>query len=183
MRADREKETPTMTREQYIAKLSADPRFALENFSSNSARIRAIAQSEDYKIMKQCDIAIVCRCTSAHVATALATDKRKQPPTVNLDSSFNTPYQQFNAPIETEDELENNDNELDQELVNDQDELENNDNELDQELVNDEDELENEPQLVLDKHTKKLFRRVLAKRIAKLKIKLEKLEKIYTDLN
>jgi hypothetical protein len=37
--------------------------------------------------------------------------------------------------------------------------------------------------LVLDKHTKKLFRRVLAKQIAKLKNKIEKLQKLYTDLN
>ena len=187
MRVEREKENPGMTREQFIAKVSADPRFAPENFSSNSARIRAIAQSDEYKTMKQCDIAIVCRCTSAHVATALATDKRKQTTTINLDTSFSSPYQQFTASneqeeeeLDQEDELENDQDELDQELVNDEDELEN-------ELVNDEDELENEledePQLVLDKHTKKLFRRVLAKRIAKLKTKLEKLEKLYTDLN
>jgi hypothetical protein len=204
MRAEREKENPGMTREQYIAKLSVDQRFAPENFSSNAARIRAIAQSEDYKNMRQADIAIVCRCTGAHVATALASIHREKRPTINLDSAFNTPYQ-FTAPTELEDEPED---ELDQE----EDELDQEEDELEDELVNDQDELdqdepqttekdealafwgivpkavENEPmqsesQLVLDKHTKKLFRRVLAKRIAKLKTKLEKLEKLYTDLN
>jgi hypothetical protein len=206
MRAEREKENPGMTREQYIAKLSVDQRFAPENFSSNAARIRAIAQSEDYKNMRQADIAIVCRCTGAHVATALASIHREKRPTINLDSAFNTPYQ-FTAPTELEDELED---ELDQE----EDELDQEEDELEDELVNDQDELdqdesqttekdealafwgivpktvEKEPmqsntdaQMVLDKHTKKLFRRVLAKRIAKLKTKLEKLEKIYTDLN
>jgi hypothetical protein len=194
MRAEREKENPGMTREQYIAKLSVDQRFAPENFSSNAARIRAIAQSEDYKNMRQADIAIVCRCTGAHVATALASIHREKRPTINLDSAFNTPYQ-FTAPEdEPEDELEKEEDELEDELVNDQDELD-----QDEPQTTEKDEalafwgivpkaVENEPmqsesQLVLDKHTKRLFRKVLAKRIAKLKTKLEKLEKLYTDLN
>jgi hypothetical protein len=201
MRADREKENPGMTREQYIAKLSVDQRFAPENFSSNAARIRAIAQSEDYKNMRQADIAIVCRCTGAHVATALASIHREKRPTINLDSAFNTPYQFTEPEDEPEDELEKEQDELDQEEDELEDELVNDQDELDQDepQTTEKDEalafwgivpkaVENEPmqsesQLVLDKHTKRLFRKVLAKRIAKLKTKLEKLEKLYTDLN
>jgi hypothetical protein len=215
-REKRADQPPTLTREQFIAKLRADPRFAPKHFNSISARIRAILQCEDYKNMKQADIAICCECTSAHIAKVQASIHREKQPPINLDSSFSSPYQQFTASTEPEEELDQED-ELEDEL-DQEDELENDQDELEDELVNDQDELdqdelEDEPQLtekdealafwgivpktvekepmqsntdaqlILDKHTKKLFRRVLAKRIAKLKTKLEKLEKIYTDLN
>jgi hypothetical protein len=56
-----------ISRENWINRLSSDPRFKSHLFKHATARVRAILQSGDYKGMRGCDIAKVCNCVDALV--------------------------------------------------------------------------------------------------------------------